>query len=79
VHVLYGHPFETPQAERQLSLVTDYFAADSDDPLAAAAGLGADFLLLDPEAQQLGLARAELRDEPVFAAGAFSLFAARSP
>jgi hypothetical protein len=79
VHVLYGHPFETPQAERQLSLVTDFFAADSDDPLAAAAGLGADFLLLDPEAQQLGLARAELRDEPVFAAGAFSLFAARSP
>lgn len=54
--VLYGHPFETPQAERQLELVRSLFAADGspDAALRQLQQLGVDFARYGPEERELG-------------------------
>jgi len=56
VRVLYGHPFETPEAEAELSLVEWLFAGstDIDDALPILHARGVDFVVFGPEEQSLG-------------------------
>jgi hypothetical protein len=56
VRVLYGHPFETPEAAAELSLVEWLFAGstDIDDALPILHARGVDYVVFGPEEQSLG-------------------------
>lgn len=74
--VLYGHPFETPEADR-MALTVEQFYQWSGDPaggLAQLSALGVDFVLYGPEERQLGIPSWLDRLEPVHSAGEFVLY-----
>jgi hypothetical protein len=56
VRVLYGHPFETPDAERERALVHSLFAASTSlsEALATLEARGVDYVVFGPEERALG-------------------------
>jgi len=79
VRVLYGHPFETPEAQARRRMVEAFFSSQPASPAAAAGSLGADFLLIGPEEAELGLTADMVGSEPLFQVGSYNLFEASSP
>lgn len=71
VRVIYGHPFETLDAERMKSLVEDFFAGRRDrDQLAGE--LQVDYIFFGPRESRLGAPAADW--QPLFTSGAVTIY-----
>ena len=69
--VVYGHPFETIEAERKKKLVTDFFAGQRLDALR-----DVDYVLIGPRERMLGaLDASELPLSEVFRSGEVVIYA----
>ncbi len=76
VRVLYGHPMETPQAERQHDLVESMYAWTASDQAAIdlLRGEGVDYVFFGPEERELGVPGWIGRLPSVFSSGGTDVF-----